>query len=262
VASREIIWPAQGNETISEVENLDLGMEFKDPKKAYREMLGALIANKEFNGKFLQSLLGTETPTVDQFLAFLRESKGPDGRPYYMPFTVNGIEYKWLTGGHSSIYGLRYVPASKLREGVYLEDFTVMMFTIDEYKQYKESIDKIFEYNSKGGIRPNTPYQIFVLMITPEGRPVFIQGNFKDHYKDGMPAWGYELPFGGADGVIDRTDVQKITAGWMIYVKAQQNFTKHLNGQQWYCYSPTCQESGGAVPYDQVTPEEEVVELE
>lgn len=263
VGSEKIIWPAQGTETISQVEELDLGMEFKDPEKAYREMLGALIANKEYNGKFLQALLGTETPTVDQFLAFLRESKGPDGRLYYMPFTVNGIEYKWLTGGDSSIYGLRYTPqVSKLREGVYLEDFTTMMFTLDEYKQYKEAIDKIFEYNSKGGIKPNVRFEMFGLMITPDGRAVFIQGNLENmHFDHELPAWAFEMPFGGADGIIDQTDIQKYTAGWMIYVKAQQNFTRVVHEQPNYCYMPTCKTSGGAVPYDDVTMEAGIVEL-
>lgn len=264
VGSKEIVWPAQGTETISQVEDLDLGMEFKNPEKAYLEMLGALIANKEYNGKFLQALLGTETPTVDQFLAYLRESKGPDGRPYYMPFTVSEIEYKWLTGGDSSAYGLRFAPqVSKLREGVYLEDFTTMMFTLDEYKQYKEAIDKIFEYNSKGGIKPNVRFEMFGLMITPDGRVVFIQGNLEEIHSDyELPAWAFEVPFGGADGVIDQTDIQKYTAGWMIYARAATNFTKDSHGQPWYCYVPTCEKSGGAVPYDEVTPEEEIVGLE
>jgi hypothetical protein len=98
-------------------------------------------------------------------------------------------------------------------------------------------------------------------MITPDGRPVFVQGSIVSFPED-LPSLVYELPFGGVDGVIDQTDIQKYTAGWMIYTRASKNFTKDSHGQPEYCYARTCKPSAGGLPYDDVTPEEEVVGLE
>ncbi len=88
VAKKEIVWPAQGTETITQPEGLDFGLKFKDGAAAYRMILESMIANHEYNGRFFQALLWTENPTVDQLLNYLRTSIGPDGRPYYFPFIV------------------------------------------------------------------------------------------------------------------------------------------------------------------------------
>ena len=163
-------------------------------------------------------------------------------------------------------YGVRFTPASKLRGGVYLQDVVSIIFGREEYTQYKDAIDVLLKYNSGGGLWPisygirDNPSYVSGLLISPEGRVFFVNGNTRSIGSDAAPE-NREAYFGGADEIVGEDDTQKVTAEWMLWLRTAREFSKKRYSLFYYCTLPACPVSEGGVPYDHITKDEVIVEL-
>lgn len=98
VPGGEIKLPAIVPESMNQIPDFTFNMEFKDPKAAYRMLLKTVVGSNLRNENFWLQTLGTATPSVDQLLAFARNSVGGlENKAYWLPFkTASGTSFNFL----------------------------------------------------------------------------------------------------------------------------------------------------------------------